>query len=128
MLSDVLGEITLLYHWKMQLRMVEHQTELTQLQNSYQAVQRSNTDLKQKVLDCKIEISQKNEEQDQLMEENEMLQRRKGNMQSEHLAISQGCEEVQDSRVSRFKDLLGQEDTPEDTSDKERSKPLGMPT
>ena len=82
----------------MQLQMVEHQAELTQLQNSYQVVQRNNTDLRQKVQECNIELFKKDEEQDQLMEDNETLHKRNELMQSELLAINQRYGEVQDSK------------------------------
>ena len=84
--------------------MVEHQAELTQLQNSYQAVQRNNADLRQKVQECNNELSQKDEEQDQLMEENETLHKRNELMQSELLAMIRRYGEVQDNQVGRWRD------------------------
>lgn len=61
----MLGEIV---PFSSQSPAAEHQTQLTQLQNSYQAVQRSNDSLPQEVLASQTDISQIQDDHDQQQE------------------------------------------------------------
>ncbi len=82
-ISEVLGQLTLLYHHKAQLQATEHIEQLMVLQTSYQAEQQINSHLRDEFCNIKEELSQIRQENESIRQENKSIRQENNSIRQE---------------------------------------------